>query len=62
MNGSPQVRSTLVVTNIIKLAGVAIALNEAFFADPRDAVVLGFAALAIAGGQGIETFFLALFG
>lgn len=58
-NGSPLngVRgSALVITNLIKLGGLAVALNEALVrtADLRPGV-LAIAAFMMAGGQGLET-------
>lgn len=48
--------SGLVVTNLTKLGGLAIAINEALIrTDPRP-VALAVAAFMMAGAQGAETF------
>lgn len=52
----------LVVTNATKLAGVAIALNEAFAHPQPRPTLVGVAALMIAGAQGVERFLDKLFG
>lgn len=50
------------VTNLLKLAGAATGMIEAFTHDEVRPLVLGFAALLIAGGQAVETFFASFFG
>lgn len=50
--------TTLLVTNLIKLAGVVVAVNEAF--TTRDAVVLATAAFMMAGAQASENVLLAV--
>lgn len=45
-------RRSLWLTDLIKLAGVIIALHEAFTA--RDPVVFGVASFMLAGAQGVE--------
>ena len=51
-------RSTLIVTNVTKVAGVAIGLH-AGFAHMPDGRVLALAAFMVAGGQLSETLVLA---
>lgn len=55
-------RIGLVVTNLIKLVGAAIALNEVFIEPAIRETALGVAALFVAGGQSLETFFMVFFG
>jgi hypothetical protein len=50
--------STLVVTNLTKLAGVAIALRAGFIGEP-DSRVIALALFMVAGGQFSETVLLA---
>jgi hypothetical protein len=54
----------LLVTNVVKLGGLAAGLFEILFRpdDPQKALVLAFAALAVTGGQGLESFLDRLFG
>lgn len=53
----------LVVTNIIKLAGVYVGVHEiAVHSAGPNALVLGYSALMLAGGQLSETTILALIG
>lgn len=53
---------TFLVTNLIKLGGLIVAINEALFEDPRDPVAFGIAALMMAGAQSVDTFFTSFFG
>lgn len=55
---TPVRRGTLLLTNLTKLAGLVVAVNEAF--TTKDPVVLALAALMIAGGQFSETMVLGL--
>ena len=52
-------RSTLIVTNLTKLAGIALGMHEGFQATP-DARVIALAAFMLAGAQVSETALLAL--
>jgi hypothetical protein len=56
--GQAASRSTLVVTNVTKLAGVVIGVHAGFASTP-DSRVLALAALMVAGGQFSETLILA---
>lgn len=53
-------RASLVVTNLIKLAGIVIAVHEAFGAVRPAAI--GLAAFMLAGATSLESFFASLFG
>jgi len=55
---APAKRSAILITNITKVAGVAVAVHEAF--TTKDAVVMAVAALMVAGGQFSETLILGL--
>lgn len=64
--GSSQVRrSTLLITNLIKLAGLALAVREMLSAQ-RDPVVIATCVVMMSGVQGLEealvVFFDRLFG
>ena len=49
-------RVSRLITFGIKIAGVAMAVNEAFLVSPpRDPVVLGLAAFMMAGAQGVDS-------
>lgn len=50
--------STLIITNLTKVAGVAIGLHAGFSSHP-DSRVIALAALMVAGGQVSETLLLA---
>jgi hypothetical protein len=52
----------LVVTNTTKLAGVAVAINEALIRTQARPIVIAVSALMIAGVQALETFIDRLFG
>jgi hypothetical protein len=54
----------LVVTNLVKLGGLIAGLYEILFRgnDPHFSLVLGFAALAVTGGLGLESFLDRIFG
>lgn len=51
-----------VVVHVTKLAGVALAVNEALVRTQLRPSVVGLAALMIAGAQGLETFIDRLLG
>lgn len=61
-NGVPGARSVSAVTNLIKLGGLIVALNEALLQEPPDARILGVAAFMMAGAQGIESLLSYVFG
>lgn len=49
-------RGTSVITLLIKLAGIILAINEAFFTKPpHDAVIFAIAAFMMAGATGIDS-------
>lgn len=50
------------ITNFIKLAGVAIAINEALIRSELRPMSLAVAAFMMAGAQGVETFLDKLLG
>lgn len=52
-------RSTLLLTNLTKVAGLVLGLHEGFSTNP-DPRVIAFAAFMVAGGQVSETVLLAL--
>jgi hypothetical protein len=54
--------SGFIVTNTLKLVGGVLGMSEAFLHDEVRPLVMGFAALLIAGGQGIEAFLTSFFG
>jgi hypothetical protein len=58
----PLERASLVVMNLIKLAGVLVVLNEVFAEPHIREGALAVAALMMAGAQSVETFFSAFFG
>ena len=53
VNGNGR-KGSLVVTNLMKLAGVALGLSEGFQKE-SDAKVIALAALMVTGGQALET-------
>lgn len=55
-------RSTLIVTNLIKLGGLAVALNEVFVKPEIRSGGIALAALMMAGAQSLETFLTSFFG
>lgn len=55
-------RSTLIVTNLIKLGGLAVALNEVFLKPEIRSGGIALAALMMAGAQSLETFLTSFFG
>jgi hypothetical protein len=55
---APARGATLILTQLTKLAGLVVAVHEAF--TTKDPVVMALAALMIAGGQVSETFVLGL--
>lgn len=55
---APARRGTLILTHLTKIAGLVIAVHEAF--TTKDAVVMAVAALMIAGGQLSETLILGM--
>lgn len=59
---SPLARTGFLVTNLIKLGGLAIAINEVLLRSELRPVALGVAAFMMAGAQGIETLFDRLLG
>jgi hypothetical protein len=61
-NGNGGERFALIVTNLLKLGGMALAFIEATGRDELRPGVLGLCALLIAGVQGLETFIRGLFG
>lgn len=52
----------LVITNLTKLAGLVVVVNEALFEPVLRPEVIGIAALMMAGAQGLETFLRSFFG
>lgn len=59
---SPVARTGFLVTNLIKLGGLAMAINEVLLRAELRPVALGVAAFMMAGAQGIETLFDRLLG
>jgi hypothetical protein len=57
----PADRITLVMTNLGKLGGIVLGVHEGFRAH-ADARVIAFAALLVAGIQGVERVLRGLFG
>jgi hypothetical protein len=55
-------RAGLVITNLTKLAGLVIVVNEALLEPVLRPQVVGIAALMMAGAQGLETFLRSFFG
>jgi hypothetical protein len=55
-------RVTFVVTNLIKLGGLAVVINEAFVEPLIRSEALMVAAIMMAGAQSLETFFHSFFG
>lgn len=55
-------RAGLVVTNLIKLGGVAVVINEVFIEAAIRTEAIGVAALMMAGAQSLETFLTSFFG
>lgn len=55
-------RATLAVTNLVKLGGLVIALHEALFTVEPRSLVIGIAALMMAGAQSFESFLTSFFG
>ena len=55
-------RVGLIITNLTKLAGLVIVVNEALFVPTLRPEVIGVAALMMAGAQGLETFLRSFFG
>jgi hypothetical protein len=54
------VDGALAITNLTKLGGAALAINEALFRAELRPLALAVAALMIAGAQGIESILLAI--
>lgn len=52
----------LIVTNAIKLGGLAVGLNEVFAHNELRTGALALAALMMAGAQSLESFLAAFFG
>lgn len=51
------------ITNLIRVGGLLIALNEAFFGtSPHDPLPFGIAAFMMAGAQALDSLFPAVFG
>lgn len=60
---SPVEQSGFVLTNLIKLGGLALVLHDAFTGPPGvDPVTLAGAAFMMAGAQGFDTLIAAMFG
>lgn len=59
---TPSERSTLIVTNVIKICGVAVAMNEVFARPEIRPGGIALAALMMAGAQSLETFLTSFFG
>lgn len=59
---SPSQRFGLIVTNLIKLGGLVVALNEALAEPTIRPGSLAIAALMMAGAQSLETFLASFFG
>lgn len=55
-------RAGLVVTNLIKLGGLVVAINEVFGHAELRPGAIGLAALMMAGAQSLESFLSAFFG
>jgi hypothetical protein len=60
MNGTA--RLNLVVTNVIKLGGLAVAINEALLEPELRPIIIALAAVMMAGAQTWESFFSSFFG
>lgn len=45
---------TLIITNLIKLGGLGVALDQVFFRPSAEPVALALAAFMMAGAQGVE--------
>lgn len=60
----PQVAAgfALAITNLTKIAGLVVAVNEALLRTDLRPVALGIAAFMMAGAQGVETFLDKLLG
>lgn len=58
---SPE-RIGLVITNLTKLGGIVIALNEVFSRNDLRPGAIGIAALMMAGAQSLESFLTSFFG
>jgi hypothetical protein len=52
----------LIITNLTKLAGLVVVVNEALFEPVLRPEVIGIAALMMAGAQGLESFLRSFFG
>jgi hypothetical protein len=63
---TPAERATLAigvaVTNLIKLGGLVMGINEAMVRSELRPVAMGVAAFAMAGAEGVERFLNRLFG
>ncbi len=59
---APAERAGLVVTNLIKLGGLIVAINEALIEPTLRPGALGLAALMMAGAQSLEAFLTSFFG
>lgn len=59
---SPTERAGFVVTNLIKLGGLFVVLNEVFVENELRPQALAVAALMMAGAQSLESFFQNFFG
>lgn len=55
-------RAALVVTNLTKLAGIVLAVNEALVEDQLRSEVLIVAAFMMAGAQALESVLTSFFG
>lgn len=54
--------ATLAITNLIKLGGLAVAVNESLIRTELRPVAMLVAAVMMAGAQGVETFLEKMFG
>lgn len=59
---SSQEKWGLVITNLVKLGGLVVAVNETLVEPAIRPGGLAIAALMISGGLGLETFLASLFG
>lgn len=59
---SPSEKWGLIVTNVVKLGGLIVALNEALVEPVIRPGAIAIAALMMAGAQSLESFLAAFFG
>jgi hypothetical protein len=59
---SPSERFALIVTNLVRLGGLVVAMNEALIEPVIRPGAIAIAALMMAGAQSLETFLGSFFG